>query len=674
MSSQDTTKFVELFRDALKNEQKVDVEDATEMLEKYPIKRLVSMGLAVSNLTIGSMKTGLGGKCIIELEADSSVSSTDQIEAGRIGSGDIVKVETQSAKSKASKSKASGESKNADSNDAASYAEGVVTKVTKKAISVAIDPKFEDAVVNLTGRLWLSLMTNLGTYKRMDWALGEISKIQERSRLGRLLLGMDTQPDLGRKQVKFLDKSLNAPQRAAVEQSLGSEICLIHGPPGTGKTYTIVEIIRQLVASGERVLVCGPSNISVDNILERLSDHIKGNQLVRLGHPARLLESNLMHSIEIVSKTSDQGVLLRNVRSDIDSELGKLKKARFARERRAVYAELKELRKEYRQREKDVVSTIIKGASVVVSTLHGAGSFSLTTVQNSYGDRPLFDTIIIDEVSQSTEPQCWIPLVACPLAKRLVIAGDNQQLPPTVKSTDAKFKKLLETTIFDRLLKLFGEKIKCMLSIQYRMNTTIMDFPSRQLYESKLAAADSVKDRVLADLAGVESNPDTNSRVVWIDTQGGDFPELPPEEGDQLGFSHMNESEARAVRKYIERLDGYGVEPQHIGVISPYSAQVTLLKELLESYEGLEISTVDGFQGREKEVIIISLVRSNDNRIIGFLSDDRRINVAITRPKRQLCVIGDTSTVANSKFLKAWVDWVEENADIEYPDIGDVLA
>jgi DNA polymerase alpha-associated DNA helicase A len=362
------------------------------------------------------------------------------------------------------------------------------------------------------------------------------------------------------------------------------------------------------------------------------------------------------------------------VRSDIDAELAKLRKARFGRERRAVYAELKELRREYRQRETSVISDIIKGASVVVSTLHGAGSFSLTTAQNSLGERPLFDTIIIDEVSQSLEPQCWVPLATCPLAKRLIVAGDNQQLPPTVKSMEFEFKSLLETTIFDRLVKLFGDVIKCTLTIQYRMNTTIMDFPSKQLYDNKLIAADNVKDRVLCELPDVESNSDTNCRVLWIDTQGDDFPEKSAEENDELDNSRLNENEAYTVVKYIEKLASYGVESKHIGVISPYSAQVSFLKELLEKYPGLEVSTVDGFQGREKEVIIISLVRSNDKREIGFLSDERRINVAITRPKRQLCVIGNMSTVSSTRFLKAWVDWAETYADIEYPDIGDILS
>ncbi|KAI1341547.1 AAA domain-containing protein [Xylariaceae sp. FL0016] len=275
-------------------------------------------------------------------------------------------------------------------------------------------------------------------------------------------------------KMDWVDPTLNASQRDAIRFALASrEIALIHGPPGTGKTHTLIELILQMIRRDLRILVCGPSNISVDNIVERLAPHKV--PMLRLGHPARLLPSVVNHSLDILTQTSEAGQIVKDVRIEMDQKQASIKKTRNGRERKVIYADLKELRKEYRARERNCVDTLVRGSKVVLATLHGAGGYQLKNEE--------FDVIIIDEASQALEAQCWVPLLS---AKKAVCAGDHLQLPPTVKSTNSKVKlkvkegeniirgMSLETTLFDRLLSMHGSSIKRMLTTQYRMHEKIM--------------------------------------------------------------------------------------------------------------------------------------------------------------------------------------------------------
>ena len=373
-------------------------------------------------------------------------------------------------------------------------------------------------------------------------------------------------------------------------------------PSQTGKTHTLIELILQLVKRNLRVLVCGPSNISVDNIVERLAPHKV--PLIRLGHPARLLPSVLNHSLDVLTRTSEAGAIVRDVRAEMDAKQASIRKTRNGRERRAIYADLKALRKEYRERERRCVGSLVAGSKVVLATLHGAGGFQLRGEQ--------FDVVIIDEASQALEAQCWVPLLA---ARKAVCAGDHLQLPPTIKSLNLKSKSAagaskkgkdaskaatptdaaeaapvikgatLETTLFDRLLKLHGPSIKRMLTTQYRMHHKIMRFPSDELYEGKLVAAEAVQARLLKDLPyDVEATDDTTEPLVFIDTQGGDFPEKNEDEQDAsgkkltksslYGDSKSNEMEAALVRQHVRALVEAGVRPEDIAVVTPYNAQV----------------------------------------------------------------------------------------------------
>jgi DNA polymerase alpha-associated DNA helicase A len=463
----------------------------------------------------------------------------------------------------------------------------------------------------------------------------------------------------------WISPSLNDSQKNAIRFALASrEVVLIHGPPGTGKTTTLIELILQLVALNLRLLVCGPSNISVDNIVERLAPHRV--PLVRVGHPARLLPSVLDHSLDVLTQTSDAAAIVRDVRREMDQKQASVRKTRSGRERRAIYQDLRALRKEFRVRERKCVETLVRGSKVVLATLHGAGGFHLR------GER--FDAVLIDEASQALEAQCWVPLLS---AKKVVLAGDHLQLPPTIKSSNSKDKKskdkpALETTLFDRLLALHGEGIKRMLTVQYRMHADIASFPAAALYDAKLTNHPSVAVRLLRDLPGVEDTDDTRAPLVFWDTQGGSFPESVEDDapagklagkGLPMGESKSNEGEAAVVRAHVRALIGAGVPPGEIAVITPYNAQLAVLARLMrerEEFRGVELGSVDGFQGREKEAVVVSLVRSGGE--VGFLAEKRRLNgtlfqhrsggwlltraVSMTRPKRHLCAVGDSETLA----------------------------
>ena len=429
----------------------------------------------------------------------------------------------------------------------------------------------------------------------------------------------------------------------------------------------------------------------------------------------------------MLTQTSDAASIVKDVRKEMDSKQASIKKTRNGRERKAIYGEIKELRKEYREREKQCVAALLRSSKVVLATLHGAGSFQLRNEK--------FDVVIIDEASQALEAQCWVPLLS---ASKVVLAGDHLQLPPTIKSTSSVTKSnndrpskdsgekpkkpsdplsvSLETTLFDRLLALYGPRIKRMLTVQYRMHAAIMSFPSKEMYESRLTAAPSVASRLLFTLTyPVQETDDTREPLVFYDTQGGDFSESTAADmassdskdrsssvsgaGGLLTDSKANRHEALLATKHVADIITAGVHESDIAVITPYNAQLALLASFLHTrFPAVELGTVDGFQGREKEAIVLTLVRSNADSAsysssakggrtgsagaaggsgpeVGFLAEKRRLNVAMTRARRHLCVIADGETVGRgSGFLKRWIAFLEEKADVRYPDLAEVLA
>lgn len=728
--------FVSSFKKLVDIEQKADALLTNEYLNKYSPKKLQKYGLAATNLVVKNARNGLGGNTVLELCLDSAVKAEDQeLDSGDLKVGDIVRVEKMKSSQEQSLNQIKDKKQEAEKN---SYLDAVITKITSSVINVAVsESSSDDSIINLYNntqneqKVWIVKLSNSITYKRMISTLnklGEVDIASSPNQIIQYLLGFRTlhKADAGIKRLKdkdFFNQSLNESQKEAINFSLfESPFSIIHGPPGTGKTYTLIEIIKQLsLKQNERVLVCGPSNVSVDTILERLaldfepksstkerrskSQRKTGmrdpSQLIRIGHPARLLDSCLKHSLEVLSQSdlgngNDSKAILMDIEKDINDTLRKIKKCRNYTERRVLWNDLKGYRKELRKRESNLVSELLVGAKVILSTLHGSGSYDLTSIYKNpefarVKDGNLFDTIIIDEVSQSLEPQCWIPLISHMGFKRLIIAGDNLQLPPTVKSStldsptpqgvvmSPALHRSLEVTLFDRIVReCNGDAYKKLLDTQYRMNEAIMAFPSHELYEGKLKADLSVKNILLQDMPNVQPTDETSAPCIWYDTQGGDYPEQMDESEnpltDSMG-SKYNEMEILAVKKHLDLLITAGVSPHEIGVISPYAAQVSRLRKALAAadLEAVEAATIDAFQGREKEAVIISLVRSNDDRAVGFLSDKRRLNVAMTRPKRHLCVVGDMDLMSRSgvSFLQHWATYVDLSYEIFYPDLGE---
>ncbi|KAI1264153.1 DNA helicase, partial [Xylariaceae sp. FL1019] len=581
----DIQAFASTQRFLIDAELQSELETTSGLITNTSPKALQRAGLAITNLTVSSQRTGLGGRTVLSLSPDSATANGDDIPENGIRTGDIVLISEQPAGSAKKREISELEKKGS---------RGVVTRIKNDAVFVAVDEDKDSS--SLSGRVWLVKLADDVTYRRLNMTMEKLKNMTESDYTSfiRVLFGLSvpspvprdlhTDPEYG--GIEWFDPSLNESQKDAVRFVLASkEVALIHGPPGTGKTYTLVELIRQMVRRDLRVLVCGPSNISVDNIVERLAPHKL--PILRLGHPARLLPSVVDHSLDVLTQTSEAGQIVKDVRTEMDVKQASIKKTKSGKERKAIYGDLKELRKEFRERERTCIDTLVKNSKVVLATLHGAGGHQLRDQK--------FDVVIIDEASMALEAQCWVPLLT---AKKAVFAGDHCQLPPTVMSRNSKAKpKLkddtevikgmsLETTLFDRLLSLHGPGIKRMLTTQYRMHEAIMRFPSDQLYESKLLAYSAVKSRLLKDLPyGVEDTEDTSEPVIFIDTQGGDYPEHNEDEESNTGKkgsirslygeSKSNEMETTLVREHVRKLIEAGVRASDIAVISPYNAQVS---------------------------------------------------------------------------------------------------
>jgi superfamily I DNA and/or RNA helicase len=438
--------------------------------------------------------------------------------------------------------------------------------------------------------------------------------------------------------------TLNRSQHEAVEFAMSAEdLAIIHGPPGTGKTTTVVEVIRQALARGERVLACAPSNTAVDNLLERLVN--SGVQAVRLGHPARVLDAVRTRTLDALVERHETRPLIEDLTREADQlerRASRYTRARPARGQKFQQRqEVRELRKHARAIERQAVEDILTGAEVICATV--SFDFSILADQS-------FDLLVIDEACQSVDPGCWVPLR---FARRVVLAGDHCQLPPTILSRPAA-REGFAVSLMQRLVEHYGDAVTRQLSVQYRMHEQIMQFSSQHFYDGTLSADPSVGAHTLGELSGVAAEALDERPVVYIDTAGAGWEEqLEPE-----GLSRLNPREGQLVLDQVGALCAAGVPPADIAVIAPYAAQVRWLRQHAEQAT-LEIDTVDGFQGREKEAVVICTVRSNQLGEIGFLSDARRMNVALTRARRKMIVIGDSATLASDPFFAQLLEWFE---------------
>ncbi len=495
---------------------------------------------------------------------------------------------------------------------------------------------------------------------RLDQSSDEVSRQRQRSALERarnasgdrlaqlrsVLLGEKPPRFSAEQPLSPFNRYLNEAQQRAVAFALSAQdVAVLHGPPGTGKTTTVVELIQQAVRRGEKVLACAPSNLAVDNIFERLL--AAGEKAVRLGHPARVLPELRDHTLDLlVERHPDVKLAHKLVREayslrDAAAKYTRAKPAPGAKQE--MRAEARQLLADARRIESMAVQQILDQASVLCATTTGLNSEIL-------GQR-LFDLAVIDEACQSTEPGCWIPLLR---SERLVLAGDHRQLPPTVMSTEAE-REGFSVSLLERLMDVDAERLSRQLTIQYRMHEQIMAFSSEEFYHGSLIADSTVRQHLLSELPGVTANEWTTSPLVFFDTAGASY----DEELEPNGESRWNPQEADVVCRCVEQLTEAGLSGPHIAVIAPYAAQVRCLRERL-SAPGLEVDTVDGFQGREKEAVVVSLVRSNPEGEIGFLADVRRMNVAFTRARRKLIVIGDSATVSRHPFYLRLVQYFEQ--------------
>jgi superfamily I DNA and/or RNA helicase len=608
-------------------------EEARQMLEfvrRVKADEAEKTGNSLIGLAIRDEHAGLGGRAILELAKPNDAP----LPWTRLGTGSPVLL--------------------SEERGAGSW-RGVISERGEKRLEVALDqpPELEDE--KALYRIDLSNDEVARRRQRQAMERARAASGDSLAHLREILLGKKPPEFVAAERIAFdpLDASLNESQIEAVRLALSArDLAVIHGPPGTGKTTTVVELIRQTVARGERVLACAPSNLGVDNMFERLL--AAGVRAVRLGHPARVLPALRQNTLDLMVEEHPDIRLARRLVKEAFALRNKADRYTRARPppgaKREMRAEARALLDDARRLEAQVVAHVLDHASVLLATTTGIDSEIL-------GQR-MFDLAVIDEACQSTEPGCWIPLLRC---HRLVLAGDHFQLPPTVLSIPAK-KEGFDVSLQERMVAMHGGAISRMLQVQYRMHAAIMEFSSQDFYEGRLIAHESVRNHLLPDLPGIAATPLTATPVHFFDTAGAGW----DEELEPDGESRRNRGEAQFVVDRVKELLAAGISPRAIGVITPYAAQVRLLREML-AIEGLEIDSVDGFQGREKEAIVISLVRSNTQGEIGFLADERRMNVALTRARRKLIVIGDSATIGAHEFylrLLEYIDGIEAHHSV----------
>ncbi|KAK8384380.1 hypothetical protein O3P69_009288 [Scylla paramamosain] len=549
--------WVQLHLSLLEEERQAEVQAAQTQVEGVPARVLEARGVLLGRLVVAERSTGLYGRPVVTLTPERKDAT---LPANKFSAGDIVGV-CEGPKQ---------------------VATGVVVEVGERRVVVAGEEEGREDLDSLEDdtRITLRKLASEVTYRRIKSGLTQLGQEvnSPASHLLALLFGEDPPYDLSPRlppklispsgDLQLFNDRLDSSQREAVEFALRrSDLAVIHGPPGTGKTTTLVEVIRQHVKLGCKVLVCAPSNLAVDNLVERLA--AAKVRLVRLGHPARVTALTQRHTLDAILHNSEEC-----------------------------------LRKELREKETRLVGQVMKGSEVILCTLtSGSDEGPLKHLPPQH-----LDLVVIDECSQATEASCYLSVVRAP---KLVLAGDHCQLPPTIVSPQAAAKGL-DLTLMERVIAECGEGVVRMLTQQYRMHSDIMQWASDALYQGRLTAHPSVSTHLLAHLPGVTPTEDTETAAVVVDTAGCECWELDTDDTQ----SKANPGEAVVVACHVKALVVAGVPQEAIAVITPYNLQVEMVR------------SVDGFQGREKEAVIVSLVRSNKHGTVGFLSEDRRLNVA----------------------------------------------
>lgn len=542
---------------------------------------------------------------------------------------------------------------------------GTVTEKGARFIKVAFDKSIPRWA--LKKKVRLDLYANDITFRRMEDNLKHLS-LKGKNALEYILNERNPKKNRSTPYINYIDQSLNKSQKSAIENALSCEnFHLIHGPFGTGKTRTLVELISQETRQNHKVLATAESNAAVDNILERLMENKKLN-LTRLGHPQRVSKHNITQTLAYKVEQHKLNKKIKKIHKKIDNLIEKrsvhtkptpqyrrgygdydiLHNASKGKGGRGISPdkmksmanwieinqEIDEYHDEIKRIENRMIKNIVEESDVILATNSSSALEAIARVK--------FDVAIIDEASQATIPSVLIPIAK---AHRFILAGDHKQLPPTIISEKANG---LEKTLFEELIKIYPFKSQ-LLNVQYRMNSLLMEFPNKEFYNGSLKSDSSVDDITINDILNSTYEEDA---LLFIDTS----------DIDSYGESHLKDSksiinkiEADIAVDLAKNYISAGVSEEDIGIISPYADQVKIIQDKTP----VEVKTVDGFQGREKEIIIISTVRSNDNENIGFLKDLRRLNVAITRAKRKLIIIGHKDTLISNPTYSRLIEFVE---------------
>ncbi len=586
-------------------------------------------GTSLSALVLRDAEFGLGGRLLLTF---SRKSQTDPIPSTRLQPGSPVVLNQTNVNRRVP-----------------SY-RGVIYDRQANTVGVAIDPPDDELPDEAIWRIDLT-PDEVSRLRQQDALQRAAAASGDRLAELRAVLLCEKEPRFAPAEAspgELPEDRLNPPQRAAVNFALAAQdVAIIHGPPGTGKTTTVVEFIRECVKRGDKVLACAPSNHAVDHLLEKLL--AVGELPVRLGHPARIAPELRARAIDLLAEKHPDARQARKVARDAFALFRQAD--RWTRdkpllgEKAALRREARDLLAEVRKLESLAVARVLDDTRIVCATLTGLDSGLLGQLR--------FAVAVLDEACQSTEPTNWVPLLR---ADKLVLAGDHCQLPATVLSQEAA-EQGLATSLMERLIVQRGAEVARMLTVQHRMHNAIMAFSNSEFYENALVAHETVAEHRLCDLPGVQTDPFTESAVQFIDTAGAGYDEEPEEDTG----SRRNLKEAALTARKVRQLCEAGVTASQIGVITPYRAQVQQLRERLRDLPNLEIDSVDGFQGREKEVIVLSLVRSNPEGEIGFLDDVRRTNVAFTRARRKLIVIGDSATLSHHPFYQRMLTHLENS-------------
>ncbi len=646
-------KYKQHFEELVQLERREEIDRHLDEIKQMSAARRAEAGRAILNLKGRNAGHGLGGAHLVKLV------SQIRLPYNEISVGDLVILSTGQPNGK--------------------EPQATVTEKTNFAVTVAFNSKPPPYAYKRGLRL--DLFANDIVYQRMLEALKEVKRHDV---LLNLLLGKYPFYFNDGFKRAFFNPQLNETQQLAAQSAVRARPAfLIHGPPGTGKTTTVVEAIQQSAKQGEHILATADSNTAVDNLVSKLVE--QNVKVIRIGNPARINQDLITYSLDYQLQDETDYQQAQKAWENIDelkeqqkqfiAATGQSRRGLRDKQIRELAAEGKTSRgippgkiqsmarwldlqekvsekaDEALKLEQQATRKLLDEATVVCATNATAGASILEDYR--------FDTVVIDEATQSIEPATLVPMVKgwC-----YIMAGDHQQLPPTVLNREAQ--QSLQITLFERLRAQYSTEMNGMLTVQYRMHEAIMAFPNQAFYDTQLKAHPSVANHSLESYefkkhhdalpAWVVSAIQPSPVSLFLNTKDAGIEEQAPR-----SYSYRNPTEASALHQLGEALITAGLPPQELGIISPYQEQVRLLKDLFGHPSNPEVKTVDGFQGREKTVILLSFVRSNKKGELGFLTDYRRLNVALTRARRKLIMVGNANMLSQNKIYGRLLEQVE---------------